>query len=259
MRYGSRSYTALLGGALSFTLALAPVEQARAQWAVIDVANLMQNTMNELHTLETTVNQMTQIANQVTSLGNQLQNLTNVPASVTAALLSQYVNTWNQLNSTWSSIGGLASNLTTVATKYQTLFPNWTPTSGPGTAALTPTQILSQTGAYLNEARQDLEGVAAVTAAVAKAQPALMSQLQETLMRLNFDKGTTAMDNDLGQLQAINAQQLQQITTLIMANDQAQAAILSQQVQMQSADAAMAITVSAPPTPAPAAPVAYYP
>jgi P-type conjugative transfer protein TrbJ len=244
---------------LAALLCLGPPELASAQFAVFDATNLVQNTMSALNTLETTVNQMTQIANQITSLAHQVQNLTNQPAAMTAQLLSAYNNTWNALNSTWGSVNGLASNLTTVATRYASLFPNRQTTAITPATALTPTQILSQTQSYLNQVRIDLQGVDQVTAQVSQQQPALLGSLNAAVNQLNGASGTTQIGNAQGQLAAVQAQQLQQITTLLMAINQAQVTLYAQNAEMADSDAALAITVATTPPAAAAAPVSYYP
>lgn len=245
--------------AAAAALAVVAPLRAHAQFAVFDSANLVQNTLNELNTLQATVNQMTQIAHEITSLAHEVQNLTNQPAGVTAALLNAYNGAYVALNGTWTSINGLASNLTTVSTKYATLFPNRQTSSLTPATALTPTQILSQTQGYLNEVRVDLQGVDQVTAQVAQQQPALMASLNAAAGSLNTASGTTQTGNAIGQIALIQAQQLQQITTLLMAINQAQATTYAQNAEMMDSDAALGVTVSVAPAASAAAPVAYYP
>jgi len=244
---------------LAAVLCIAPLRPARAQFAVIDAANLVQNTLNELNTLQTTVNQMIQIANETTSLAHEVQNLTNAPAALTAQLLGAYNDAWQSVNSTWTSIDGLASNLTNVATRYAALFPNRQTTASTTATALTPTQILTQTQGYLNQVRIELQGVDQVTAQVGAQQPALLASLNSAVGLLNAAQGTTQIGNATGQIAAVEAQQMQQLATLLMAINQAQATALSQDAEMLDSDAALGVTVSVTPAAAVAAPVPYYP
>jgi len=70
----------LLGAvALAVTLASAAVQPASAQITVFDPANYVKNTLTELNTLQTTINQATQISNQLQQLAYQLQSLRNIP------------------------------------------------------------------------------------------------------------------------------------------------------------------------------------
>lgn len=245
--------------ALAAGLSIGPLQPVQAQWAVIDATNLVQNTMSALNTLKTTVNQMTQIANEITSLAHEVQNLTNQPAAVTANLLGAYNNAWQALNSTWGSINGLASNLTTVVTRYAALFPDRQTGSVTPATALTPTQILSQTQGYLNQTRIDLQGVDQVTAQVAQQQPALLASLNSAVGLLNSASGVTQVTNASGQIQAVQAQQMQQLITLMMSINEAQVTLMAQNAEMVDSDAALAVTVTAAPTAAAPAPVTYYP
>src|ERR1700688_3717359 len=71
-------------GAVAFaaTLSLAFIKPAAAQVVVFDPTNYVKNTLTELHTLQSTINQATQIANQLKQLANEVQNLQNIPSGV---------------------------------------------------------------------------------------------------------------------------------------------------------------------------------
>ncbi len=67
---------------LAVALSFARVQPASAQVTVFDPANYVKNTLTELHTLQITINQATQISNQLRQLAYQLQNLRNIPNGI---------------------------------------------------------------------------------------------------------------------------------------------------------------------------------
>src|SRR6266700_5685053 len=73
---------ALVVAAYAATLSYALVTPSAAQFAVFDPANFAKNTLTEIHTLQVTINQATQIANQLQQLAYEVQNLRNIPNGV---------------------------------------------------------------------------------------------------------------------------------------------------------------------------------
>ena len=83
--------------ALAVALSFALLQPASAQVMVFDPSNYAKNTLTELHTLQITVNQATQISNQLQQLAYELQNLRNIPNGV-----------WGQIQSDLSQLSHIA-------------------------------------------------------------------------------------------------------------------------------------------------------
>ena len=66
------------------------MQDARAQLTVVDPANLAQNIVTALHSIQTVLNQITQLSHEVQSLAYQEQNLQNMPSSISSNILGQY-------------------------------------------------------------------------------------------------------------------------------------------------------------------------
>src|ERR1700688_3726214 len=78
-------------------LLLALIKPAAAQVVVFDPTNYVKNTLTELHTLQSTINQATQIANQLKQLAYEVQNAKNIPSGV-----------WGQVQRDLSDLGQIA-------------------------------------------------------------------------------------------------------------------------------------------------------
>ena len=63
-------------------LASSSVQVARAQLAVIDPANLVQNIISAVHSIATVANQAVQLEHQLQQLANEAQNLQSFPSSL---------------------------------------------------------------------------------------------------------------------------------------------------------------------------------
>jgi P-type conjugative transfer protein TrbJ len=253
------SLAAVMG---SMPMLLISSKPAEAQLAVIDPANLYQNTMNELNTLQTQlntvqiqVNQATQIAQKVTSLAHEVTNLVNLPAKMVNQLLSAYMQAYMSLNQTWTSINGFATNLQTMVSRYEKMFPNRQTSGG----TLTPAMALQQTQGFLTQVRNDLQGVGKMVAQVSQQMPQTQTNLQTAVQALNSSTGADSSIQSTGQIEAVVAQQIAQTNSLILAMNQAQLSAMAQQVQDRDDAAKRHTDLSVQMAAAPANPVPYVP
>src|ERR1700680_4347471 len=69
----------LIAAACAAPFSYAFATPSAAQFTVFDPANFAKNTLTEIHTLQVTINQVTQIANQLQQLSYEEQNLRNIP------------------------------------------------------------------------------------------------------------------------------------------------------------------------------------
>jgi P-type conjugative transfer protein TrbJ len=253
----------LLAVLAAVPLSLFLSKPAEAQWVVVDPSNLVENTLNELNTLQTQlntvqiqVNQATQIANQVTQLAHETTNLVNLPTSMVNQLLSAYMNAYRSLNQTWTSINGFASNLQNMVNRYEAMFPN---RQGSSSGTLTPTMALQQTQGFLTQVRNDLQGVGKMVAQVSQQMPQTQANLQTAVQALNSSTGADSSIQSTGQIEAVVAQQIAQTNSLILAMNQAQLSMMAQQTQDRDDAAKRHSDLTVHMAAAPASPVPYVP
>ena len=108
---------AALAVALSFTL----LQPASAQVMVFDPTNYAKNTLTELHTLQITMNQATQIANQLRQLAYEVQNLQNIPNGVWGQIRSD-LNALTQIAKVGQSISYADGNL---SGEFSQMYPGY--------------------------------------------------------------------------------------------------------------------------------------
>src|SRR5713101_2957752 len=92
---------------------------------VIDPTNLMQNTLTALRTLQTTVNQATQIANEVQMIANQVQQLANEArnlASLPTSLLGDLQGQLRGYTTTLNQAQGLSFHVGSIAPQFEHLY-----------------------------------------------------------------------------------------------------------------------------------------
>lgn len=223
MKIRIRFLTSVTLGSLFLTIG--PVETAEAQWAVFDPANFSQNILTAIRTLQSNVNEVTQIANQIQQINNQIQNLQRMPGSLSSALLGDYVTAWNRMLNTFTNINGLASNIGTQALRYQNLYPART------VGTLTGPQVIGQLQQYLAQARQTYQGVYQQSGAVMAQLPQAQVDLATTLAASNGAAGNLDAIQAQTQMTAQVASLLVQQNAQIAAMNQAQADWLNQQME----------------------------
>lgn len=109
--------TRLLALAVAAFIGVMPA--ARAQWAVIDVTNLVQNTMTAARTLEQINNQVRQLQNQAQSLMNQARNLASLPFNVVNQLRTNLATTQQLI----AQAQGLAFQVQSMDQQFARLYP----------------------------------------------------------------------------------------------------------------------------------------
>ncbi|WP_329743285.1 P-type conjugative transfer protein TrbJ [Dyella sp. A6] len=112
---------------LAVLLALLGVTPASAQWVVFDPANFTQSVINAYRTLQSNINQATQIANQIDQIDNQVRVLENQGlnlASLPESLVSSYRSNMANLMDSVRSIRGLEHSLSDMRDRYQAMYPS---------------------------------------------------------------------------------------------------------------------------------------
>ncbi len=203
--------------ALAVALSFASARPVSAQVTVFDPANYAKNTLTELNTLKTTINQATQISNQLQQLAYQLQSLQNIP------------------NGTWGQIQSDLAALSRVAKVGQSISYADANLSGEFTQMYPGYQVpANYTRAYTQWANNSLSGIQGALS-VAGLQSSQLSSEDATFAQLE-----ALSDGSVGHMQALQvgnmigiqqAQQLQKLRELQMAQLQGQFDYLATQQQ----------------------------
>jgi type IV secretion system protein TrbJ len=212
----------------AMVLALMAGTTARAGIPVIDAGNLSQNILSALQTLQSNVNEATQIANQMQSIANQVKNLQQMPNSLASNLLTQYTSQYTQLTSSFNTINGLARDVANLNTKYQSMFPDRN-VGGTLTTAGVNTQIQQ----WLDQSRRTIRGVYSQSGQVMAALPQTTSQINDIVAQAQASNGGLDAQQAQTQMSAQVAHQLVQLNAQMAGMYQAQGDMMAQQQQMQ--------------------------
>ena len=203
--------------AFALALSLALTQPAAAQITVFDPANYVKSTLTELHTLQSTINQATQIANQLKQLAYQVQNLQNIPRGVWGQV-QQDLNALPQIAKVGQSISYADGNL---SAEFARLYPGYT----------IPTDY---TKAYTQWGNNALGGIQGALAS-AGLQSSQFASEDATFAQLQ-----ALSDGSVGHMQAIQVsnmiaiqqvQQLEKLRQLQMAQLQGELGYLATQQQ----------------------------
>ena len=107
--------------ALAVALSFALLQPASAQVMVFDPTNYAKNTLTELHTLQITINQATQISNQLRQLAYEVQNLQNIPTGVWGQIRSD-LNALTKIAKVGQSISYADGNL---SGEFSQMYPGY--------------------------------------------------------------------------------------------------------------------------------------
>jgi type IV secretion system protein TrbJ len=209
-------------------LAASASQDAKAQFAVIDGANLVENIVSALQNVQTVLNQVTQISHEVQSLAYQAQNLRTFPTSVSGSVLGQYTAQFANLVSAMGSINGIANNVSTLTAQYNSTYPNSALALGP----LSNANINSQLTTWLNQSRSVYQGAYNTQAQVIGSLQADSSNVQTLLQTSGSSQGALDAIQAGNQLSGQMAAQLMKINSQMATTNQAQLNWIAQQTQM---------------------------
>lgn len=231
-RFIWRTRTALL----SLMLVLLGAQPAAAQWVVFDPANFTESIVNAYHTLQSNIDDTTQIANQINQISNQVQMLENQALNLAAmpeSLVTSYRSNMSNLMDSIQRIKGLEQNLSSMRDQYRAMYPS----------SYASDQAWQNLDAYVKRWHQadqvNMEDALATGASVLNKLPAT----QADIARLGNDSaaatgalaaiqaGNQLSMNVAGQLQSLNAQtatyqqaMLQHMSASVSADAAAEAA-----------------------------------
>jgi type IV secretion system protein TrbJ len=201
---------------------------ARAQLTVIDPANLVQNIVSALHSVQSVLNQVTQISHEVQGLAYQAQNLQNMPASVTNGVMGQYALQFQQLVGAMQNLNGIAQNVASLTARYNATYPNSALAQGP----LSNANVMSQLTGWLNQSRSVYQGAYATQAQVIATLPADTTNVQTLLRTSGSSQGALDAIQAGNQLNGQIAAQLMKMNQQMAATNQAQLNWIAEQTQL---------------------------
>lgn len=211
----------------AMALALLAGTTARAGIPVIDAGNLSQNILSAVQTLQSNVNEATQIANQMQSLANEIRNLQQMPNSLASNLLSQYTSQYTALTNSFNTINGLARDVSNLNANYQALFPD----RNLG-GAMTTGSVNAQIQQWLDQSRRTIRGVYQQSGQVMASLPQTTSQINNIVSQAQASNGALDAAQAQTQMSGQVAHQLVQLNAQIAAMYQAQGDMMAQQQQM---------------------------
>lgn len=136
-----------LTAAIAAALILAiPVRQAHAQFAVIDVANLMQNYLNGAQEILTAARTLQSNINEAQMIANQLLNLKNLPQQI----IDSYVSRFAHILSDIQNLTQLVGNYDTLSQTFAARYPNLR------NGTVEPSQIFALQAQWGDQQRQNL-------------------------------------------------------------------------------------------------------
>jgi P-type conjugative transfer protein TrbJ len=203
--------------ALAMALSFAPLQPTSAQVTVFDPANYAKNTLTELNTLQTTINQATQISNQLQQLAYQLESLRNIPNGTWGEIKADLA-ALRRIAKVGQSISYADANL---SSEFTQMYPGYE----------VPTNY---TRAYTQWGTNSLGGMQGALS-VAGLQSSQLSSEDATFAQLE-----ALSDGSVGHMEALQvgnmigiqqAQQLQKLRELQMAQLQGQFDYLATQQQ----------------------------
>ena len=201
----------IISGILAFavTFTLLP---AFASIPVFDGANLGQNILTAIRTLQSNLNEAKMLANQIKQLENDFKNLTTLDFSI----VDDYSDQLHDLFSEMGAVHGLMQDLTTLQGRFDELYPELNNNG----SAVTGERMSEVINAALDESRQMMLGASRTGAMVLENLPRTQEQLDRLLVE---------SDNAVGNLSALQINN--QISATVSSNIMNLNAIMSNYAQ----------------------------
>lgn len=209
-------------------LASSSVQVARAQLAVIDPANLVQNIISAVHSIATVANQAVQLEHQLQQLANEAQNLQSFPSSLSGGVLGQYLTQYASLVGTMQGIDGIARNLATLTAQYNATYPSTSLATGP----LSYANVMTQLSGWLTQSRSVYQGAYQTQAQVMGTLGADSGNVARLLQQSGRSSGALDAIQAGNLLSGQVASQLMKMNQQMAATNQAQMNWIAQQTQL---------------------------
>ena len=195
---------------IALILSLRPVA---AQYAVIDVSNLAQNTLTAARALQQINNQVQELQNQVVMLANQARNLT----SLNYSSLNQLSSTMGQISSLMDQAQGIAFNVTATQSAFAQQYPQQY------SASVTNDQLMADAHQRWQNSMDAFQQTMTIQAQVATNVEADTGTLSTLVNTSQSAVGSLQAQQATNQLLALSIKQQLQIQSLMAAQYRAQA------------------------------------
>lgn len=199
-----------LAGSLALTL---PLQPARAQWAVIDASNLIENTLTAARALEQITNQVQQLQNQAIMLDNMARNLQSLNYSSLDSLMS----TMSRISSLMDQAQGIAFNVTATQTAFSQQYPQAYATT------VTSNQLLADAHQRWLNSMNAFQQTMTIQAQVATNVETDTGTLSDLVNQSQGAVGSLQAQQAANQLTALAIKQQLQVQSLMAAQYRAQA------------------------------------
>ena len=186
---------------------------ATAQFAVIDVKNLAETTLQAARALQQINNQVQALQNQVTMIGNQVRNLT----SLNYSSLTGMTNDLTQIGNLMNEAQGIGFNVQSV----DTLFTQYYPQSYGNGAAIA--QLVSDAQTRWQNARSAFQQTMLVQSQIAQTVQTDTAKLAGLVNASQGAVGSLQAQQAANQLLALSVKQQLQVQTLMAAQGRAEA------------------------------------
>ncbi|CEF41428.1 conjugal transfer protein TrbJ [Acetobacter senegalensis] len=204
MKYNMRLYVAI--GALSITI----IPSARAQWAVYDGANHVENVLIAARTLQQIDNQITSLANQAQMLVNQGRNLASMPLSILSTLQSTILQTTALL----AQAQNIAYSVQSVEQQYQQAYTSVS-------SGMSDSALFSQAQTRWQNSVGGFEDALKLQARVVGNIPSDSSAMTQLVSASQTSTGALQAAQAGNQLMALQSRQLSDIQAELAANGRA--------------------------------------
>ena len=203
-------------------LALVP-PLARAQFAVIDVANLAQNIVTAARTLQEVDNQITQIQQFVQMLQNQARNLSSLPFSS----LQQLDQSIRDITSLMNRAQGVLYDVQNVQTQFQRYYPTSIAPSSPDA------QLLADAETRWQYSLSAFQHTMEVQSEIVRTLPADEAQMDALVGASQDAVGILQATQAGNQLLALQSKQLGETQALLASAARAQAIEQARQAEAE--------------------------
>jgi P-type conjugative transfer protein TrbJ len=198
---------------------------------VIDPTNLVQNALTAVRTLQTTINQATQIANEVRMITNQVQQLANEARNLAALPTSLLGDLQGQLRgytTTLSQAQGLSFQLGNLAPQFEHLYATF------GQPARSSASLLQQATQWTQQLRQASTAAMQVQS-VWERLTGQQTQLQTALTASDTASGNLQVSQATNQLLGVMAEQQASLQQILAASGRAEASLIATQAAYDDA------------------------
>jgi P-type conjugative transfer protein TrbJ len=198
---------------------------------VVDPTNLVQNSLTAIRTLQSNLNEATQIANEVRMLANQVQQLANEAlnlVSLPTSLLGDLQGQLRSYTTMLSQAQGLSFQVSSLAPQFARLYGTF------GQPARTSAGLLQQASQWTQQLR-DASAAAMQVQSVWERLTGQQTQLQTALAASDRASGNLQVTQATNQLLGVLAEQQASLQQILAASSRAEASLIATQAAQDDA------------------------